>query len=128
MNWYEIIGIVLILLLGATVHYFKTYTNISTKVVGLIAEAEELYKEVAKSGASKKEWCIKQLNKIIPPTLKVIFTDEILDIIIQNVFNQIKSYIEVKKIETSKVIENQACEVIDKVEESLNAIKKVELN
>ncbi len=117
INYVEIIKMALIIGLGALSYYLKTYTNVTKKVTSLIAEAEELYKEYTKAGEDKMAWCIEQLNKIIPAILKPILSDAVLEIIVQNVFDSIQDYINVKKV----VVADKINETLDKVE---NGIKE----
>lgn len=108
----EIIKWVVIIGLGALSYYLKTYTNVSKKVANLIAEAEEMYKEYTKAGEDKMAWCIAQLNTFIPKPLKIVLTDEVLRLLIQNVFDSIQDYINVKKIELADKIN----EKVDKID------------
>lgn len=112
INYVEIIELVLIVGLGAISYYLKTYTNVTNKVVALIAEAEEMYKAYTKAGEDKMAWCVEQLGKLVPAILRPVLTDVVLEAIVQNVFDSIKAYVDVKKIEIADKINEQ----VDKIE------------
>ena len=112
IDYLEIIKIVLIVGLGALSYYLRTYTNVNKKATALIAEAEEQYKGYTKAGEDKINWCVTQLNKVIPKSMKLILTDEVLKSIVQNVFDNIEAYANVKKVEVADKIN----EKIDKID------------
>lgn len=116
IDYMEIIKLVLIVGLGALSYYLKTYTNVTSKVASLIAQAEEKYKDYTKAGEDKMAWCIEQLNKVIPAALKPILTDVVIEAIVQNVFDSITDYVNVKKLEVADKIN----EKVDKVEIKVN--------
>ena len=112
IDYMEIIKLVLIVGLGALSYYLKTYTNVTSKVAELIAQAEEMYKEYTKAGEDKMAWCVEQLYALVPAIFRTVITPTILEAIVQNVFDSIQDYVDVKKIEIAEKIN----ETVDKVE------------
>ena len=103
----EIIKYVIILVLGAVIVYLKKYTNVIQKVNEVIVEAENVYSEYENAGAKKMQFCISKLNEIIPKVLKPILTDEILEILIQSIFNEVSKYAEIQKQKLAEQINNK---------------------
>ncbi len=99
MNWSQIILTALVFVFGFLATYFKAEGSILTKVSEFIAEAEEEYANTEKAGNFKKQWVVNELSKNIPLFLRGIFTDEVLDILVENVFHSIQTY---AKLQLSK--------------------------
>lgn len=93
----EILKYVLIIVLGAVIVYLKEYTTVIGKITALIAEAEETYINYEKAGEEKMKFCINKLNLIIPKAFKPILTDEVLEMLIQGVFDEVKKYADIQK-------------------------------
>lgn len=92
MNWYSIIVTILMVIGGFLAEYFKTKQKLWDKVNGYIDKAEEAYKDVAKSGAQKHEYCIQVLHELVPAPLKLFITREMISEIVDKAFDAIASY------------------------------------
>lgn len=97
MDYIEIIKWVTIIVLGGVIYYLRTYTNVLDKVAEFIAMAEKEYEAYSGAGEQKMQFCIQQINNLLPKAIKVVLTDEILRSIVQNVFDQIKIYSDIQK-------------------------------
>lgn len=120
-NTYQIINIILIVAIGAIVSYFKTYVHINNDVSLLIVQAEKAYKDCIKAGKFKMQWCINKLYGYIPIWLKPIITEEILEDIIQNVFDNIQDYMLIKKDEYATNIQDAVHKLSNSVNTDINS-------
>lgn len=92
MNWYSIIVTILMVIGGFLAEYFKTKQKIWDKVNAYIDKAEEAYKDVAKSGSSKRQFVLEALWEIVPAPMKIFITKDMIEAIIQKAFDAIASY------------------------------------
>jgi len=96
MNWSQILFTVVGLAIGFLATYFKTEGKVLSKVSTFIIKAEEEYANTSKAGSLKKKWVVSELSKYIPLFLKGIITDEVLGVLVENVFQSIQSYAELQ--------------------------------
>lgn len=68
---------------------YKIKSNFSDLIVKFIAEAEA---ESNLTGVQKMDLVVGWIRNVIPRLFKVVFTDEVLRQIAQNIYNDIKSY------------------------------------
>lgn len=92
---YDIIVSIVTIILGAVIFYLRTKTNIINKAGDYITEAEKAYIDVNKSGSLKMDYCIEKLYSIVPIVLKTVFSKEVIQIIVQGVFDTMKQYVEI---------------------------------
>ena len=92
MNYLSVIATVLMVVFGFLCAYFRTKTNVITKVSELIAQAEKEFSEITKAGTQKFQFVVDSLYEYIPKILKPLITKEMLGGIVQNTFNAIESY------------------------------------
>jgi hypothetical protein len=91
MNWEQvlnILGIVLVCVLGYMVSYFKTNATFKEKIAALINYAESQYLE----GKEKKDYVVDEIYKVVPVWLKPIVNKTMLGLIVQSVFDSIEEY------------------------------------
>ena len=91
MTTAQIINIVLVVLCAAVYGvslYFKTRGSAAEAATQFIAEIENS----GLIGAEKMAFVVKQLHELIPAPLKVVFTEERLRILAQEVFDNMKKY------------------------------------
>ena len=110
----KIIVPIIVIVLGFLSYYLKTKTNIISKIAELIAQAEEKYKLFSKSGDKKKEYVVDLLYGYIPAILKPLFTKECIGMLVENIFVQIKSFLNTNLEKSTDIIEDKLDEVLDK--------------
>ena len=81
---------------------------------------EKEYAAYSGAGEQKMQFCIDQINKLLPKAVKTILTDEVLRVVIQNVFDQVKAYADIQK---QKLADKIAADVA-KVRESDCTVKR----
>lgn len=106
MNWYSIISTILFIIAGFFVEYFRTKTKLFDKAKDAIYYAEKEYTE-AKSGKGKMQWAKNYISSLVPAPMKFIFTDEVIERIIQTVFDRITDYV---TIQLDKAFKEKASE------------------
>lgn len=72
----------------------ETEQQIWKKAPELIAEAEEAYAMVEKAGAQKMQMCIEALLPLIPEAVAGIFTGDVIQRMVQTVFDSVKEFAE----------------------------------
>lgn len=92
--------ILAILLVASTflTYYLKVKSAIEREAIGAINNAEN----TEKMGEEKMKQAIEQVNKVVPPFLKPIFNDELLEMVIQIAFEEMKEFAE-KQVKKKKV-------------------------
>lgn len=95
MNIYSIITTVLWIVFGFFIYYFKTKTNLLEKAKDAINFAETEFTE-SKSGGAKMEFAVKYLYDLVPEPLKIVFTEETIQGIIQVAFDKIQEFAELQ--------------------------------
>lgn len=88
----EIIVPILTILLGALTAYLKANEKLRSSSIKYITEAEELYKDVSKSGGQKFSWVVDTLYSLVPVPLRIIITRSFVEKIVQSSFNSIEAY------------------------------------
>lgn len=91
MSVYEIIMTVLAVVFGFLSLYIKQKTNIYEKAAEAIDMAEGAYTEV-KTGGMKMYYAVQYVASFIPAPLRVVFTDEVVQSMIQFVFDSMAQY------------------------------------
>lgn len=92
MDLMLIIRIVLYVVLGGIALYFNYNTKLNQNVTGYIKDAEEFYKDSTKAGGEKFDWVCDQLYRLIPAPFRLVFTEEMIDEIVQKAFDAIENY------------------------------------
>ena len=83
---------VAVIILGFLMSYFKTSSVFRKFVSKLIADAEVKYATAEKAGKAKMAWVVSQLYNYIPAMLRPFFSEEQLQSLVQEVFDQISKY------------------------------------
>ena len=99
MDWKEILQIVEIVAFivgGFVISYLRTSQVVHKFVAELIADAEEMFATIEKSGASKMAWVIEQIYVYVPAWLKPFLTTEKIQAIVQTVFDKVKAYADIQ--------------------------------
>lgn len=91
MNIYQIVSTLLWIVFGFLVTYLKTKTDIIDLAKEEIGHAEMAYQE-AHSGERKMEYVVQYIYKLIPVPMRIIFTEDAIRSIVQNVFDSIEKY------------------------------------
>lgn len=86
----------LTLIFGALSAYFRTHEKLMGSSIKYIVEAEELYKDSTKAGGEKFSWVVETLYNLLPAPLKIIVTKKCIEKIVQNSFDAIEEYAEMK--------------------------------
>lgn len=92
----QIVEIVAFIVGGFVISYLRTSDVVHKFVAALIADAEELFATVEKSGAQKMAWVIEQIYAYVPAWLKPFLTAEKIQAIVQAVFDKIKAYADIQ--------------------------------
>lgn len=99
MDWkviLQIVEIVAFIVGGFVISYLRTSSVVRGFLAELIADAEEMFSTVEKSGAQKMAWVIAQLIEHLPAWLKPFLTAEKLQAIVQGVFDKINAYADIQ--------------------------------
>lgn len=91
----EYIRLVVILVICTITYYVNQKQEMKSHIIELMTQAELEYQSIAKAGALKMNWVIMQLKQAyIPAFLQDIIPDEWIEHMIQQIFDQIHSFIE----------------------------------
>ncbi|MEA4869887.1 MAG: hypothetical protein VB062_04535 [Christensenella sp.] len=113
MDWKSILNLVCgvcVILCYFFSEYYKKSATLRDLIALLIADAEEAFKEQAKSGKEKMAWVLDQLYEKIPLPFKPFFTKIQLEEVVQKAFDAIAKYADIQvaklkaKYETTKKI------------------------
>ena len=99
MDWkvvLQIVEIVAFIVGGFVISYLRTSEVVHKFVAELIADAEEEFSHIEKSGAQKMAWVIEQITGYLPAWLKPFLTAEKIQVIVQGVFDKIKEYADIQ--------------------------------
>lgn len=88
----EILRLIITLLLGGLMLYFQANSKLKSKIAGLIAEAEALYRDTVKAGGQKHQYVTDKLHSMVPVYLKPVLTKELLSILVDNTFQSMERY------------------------------------
>lgn len=88
----QLIVPILTVLFGFLTAYFKQNVYLKSSAIKYITEAEEMYKDVAKSGGTKFAWVVDILYNLVPDPLKFLFTKRVIEAIVQSTFDGIEAY------------------------------------
>ena len=92
MNWYQIIMTILTVVFGFLSIYVKTRTNVVEKATEAINCAETAYRDYTNVSSKKMEFAIDWVMQYVPAPLKLIFTRELVEKIIQAVFDEVQEF------------------------------------
>lgn len=98
--WGIILNIVLVLLsvaLAGVIFYLDVKKKITESANGEISKAED----ISKIGEEKMAYVVSQLKTIVPKVLRFIFTDKVIEKIVQAAFDKIEEYAQ-KQVEKKK--------------------------
>lgn len=98
--WEIILNVVLIILsivLAGVTFYLDTKKNIQEQVNGKIDAAED----TDKKGEEKMAYVVEQLKALVPKALRFMFTDKVLENIVQKAFDKIEDYAQ-KQVDKKK--------------------------
>lgn len=93
MSWSEILSIVMTVLTVITSligYYFNIKQKLLDAVNGKINEVEGNLSD----GKEKMEYVVSELKKIVPKALRFIFTDTVIETLVQKAFDKIEDYAE----------------------------------
>ncbi len=91
MSVYEIIMTVIAVVFGFLSLYIKQKTSIYERAAEAIDMAEGAYTEM-KTGGIKMHYAVQYVASFIPAPLRVVFTDEVVQSMIQFVFDSMAQY------------------------------------
>jgi hypothetical protein len=103
----NLIFVILIIIGGFVINYFKTNSKFKDKIAALINFAESKFND----GEQKKEYVINTIYSIIPAVFKPILNKTIINMIVQSVFDSMAEYAKKKLDKTTNKVENE----IDKI-------------
>lgn len=92
MDWYKIITTVLIVIFGYFVSYLKTKNNLLDEAKNAVNYAEKEYEDTMNAGSEKMSWAIDYLYGLVPTIIKPLITKDVLQSIIQTVFDGMKMF------------------------------------
>lgn len=108
MSIYEIIMTVLTVVFGFLSIYIKTKTQVVEKAAEAINHAETAYQSYTNVSSEKMQYAIDWLMQFVPAPLKLIFTRELMERIVQAVFDEVQAFA-IKQLD----------KVVDKVSDDL---------
>lgn len=103
----NLIFVILMIIGGFIISYFKTNSKFKDKIAALINFAESKFID----GEQKKEYVINTIYSIIPAVFKPILNKTIINMIVQSVFDSMAEYAKKKLDKTTNKVENE----IDKI-------------
>ena len=77
--------------------YFDVKKRLLESANGAISNAEDLDKE----GKEKMAYVVKQLKSLVPSAVRFIFTDKMIESVVQSAFDDMKDYAK-KQVEKNK--------------------------
>lgn len=92
MNWYEIIMTILTVVFGFLSVYIRTKTNVVQKATEAINCAETAYRDYTNVSSKKMEFAVDWVMQYVPGPLKLIFTRELVEKIIQAAFDEVQEF------------------------------------
>lgn len=95
MNSIQILRSVLYVLtaaFGGLALWYRQNVAIRSKVAGLIAEAENRYSILSKSGAIKFEWVASRIYQMVPAALRLLIPRSLINTVIQATFDAMENY------------------------------------
>lgn len=95
MNFSQIVQAaiwVLTAVFGGLSLWYRQNAAIQSKVSEFIAEAEERYKKLTKSGGIKFEWVAYRIYQMIPSAIRPLVPRSVIDSIIQKTFDAMQEY------------------------------------
>lgn len=81
---------------GFVLSYLRTSQVVHKFAVELIADAEEMFSHIEKSGVQKMAWVVEQLIEYVPAWLKPFMNATKIQAIVQKVFDKVKVCIDFK--------------------------------
>lgn len=94
IDWLHILEIVILVIAGYFVSYFKKKAELMAATEEVINTAESHYAEYTDAGSKKMALAIDLLYERVPAMLKPFITKEMLQSWIQKAFDQIKSFVD----------------------------------
>ena len=114
-NFYKVLQILMPFLtvaLGALSVYLRTNEKLKSSSIRYITEAEEMYKDITKSGGQKFTWVVDTLYNLVPVPMRIIVTRHCIEKIVQNTFDGIEAY---AKTQLDKAIDKYALNKTEKL-------------
>ena len=96
-----VVLMILIVVIGYRYAKAKGLDGIRKQVYQLILKAEHMYK-TSGTGKQKMKWVVSEARKLLPTWLQYIFTEELLEIIIEEWFKGIKDLLDDGKVNQSQ--------------------------
>lgn len=86
-------------------------SDILSKAVIYIKEAEEFYQDTTNAGGQKFDYVVNKLYNLVPDIIKPIITKDMIEKIVQSTFDEIEEYAKIQiENKIDKVNENENCE------------------
>lgn len=95
MNSVQILRLVLYVLtaiFGGMALWYRQNAAIRSRVAGLIAEAENRYGILSKSGDIKFEWVVSRIYQTVPDAIRLFLPRSLINSVIQTTFDAMESY------------------------------------
>lgn len=89
----NIVFVVLSIVLACLSYYLDTKKNLLEKANGEISKAED----TGKKNAEKMAFVVEQLKKVVPKAMRFIFTDRVIEKIVQKAWEEIEGYAKKQK-------------------------------
>ncbi len=105
----NLIFVILIIIGGFVINYFKTNSKFKDKIAALINFAESKFND----GEQKKEYVINTIYSIIPAVFKPILNKTIIGMMIQSTFDSIKEYSKKQLDKVTNKVETKIDEITD---------------
>lgn len=88
----EILKYVLMALFGAIALYFKSSAVLKQLADEFVAQAENEYKGVSKSGGYKFDWVVNKIYEVMPTVLKMFISKSAVETAVQRAWEMAEQY------------------------------------
>ena len=88
----RVLQVLLYVVLGGLVIWFKQNAKLRDKAKELINEAEDMFLDSTKQGGKRFDWVVDKLVELMPAPVRMIVPRSMIEQIVQNMFDTMKDF------------------------------------
>lgn len=88
----RVLQVLLYIVLGGLVIWFKQNAKLRDKAKELINEAEDMFLDSTKQGGKRFQWVVDKLMELMPAPIRLIIPRSMVEHIVQNIFDAMKDF------------------------------------